>query len=66
MLWQKALALAGLLAGSLEHASAQEFYPPGHFDKVSKFSNLEGFGSVMTSNIPAGKTTFVRFIASEG
>lgn len=42
------------------------FYPEGHFDIVENFGNLEDFSNHMSSSIPAGKTTFVRFIASEG
>jgi hypothetical protein len=40
-------------------------YPDGHFDHVTKLttSNFEGF---IKENTDAGKTTFVRWIASEG
>jgi hypothetical protein len=40
-------------------------YPDGHFDKVHKCtqSNFDGF---VKEQVDAGKTLFVRWIASEG
>jgi len=40
-------------------------YPDGHFDLVSKL-DTENFNDFITSNVDAGKTAFVRFIASSG
>jgi hypothetical protein len=52
-----ALALVGFASGGI--------YPDGHFDHVTKMteSNFEG---VVKDKVDAGKTLFVRWIASEG
>ena len=46
-------------------ALALAIYPENHFDTVTKLgmANIE---SVIQENVDAGKTLFVRFIASEG
>jgi len=47
---------AALLAG---------IYPEGHFDRVTKLTT-SNFESTVTSTVDAGKSLFVRWIASEG
>ncbi len=44
---------------------ALAIYPEGHFDKVTKCTqaNFDGF---IKNGVDAGKTVFVRWIASEG
>ena len=46
-------------------ALLSSIYPDGHFQSVTKLtaSNID---ATIKSNIDAGKTLFVRFIASEG
>jgi len=67
MVVRTVLSLASLLVGCLYLVSAQGgFYQEGHFDIVENFGNLEDFKDHASSSIAAGKTTFVRFIASEG
>jgi hypothetical protein len=51
-----ALAVNFLLAG---------IYPEGHFDRVVKLTT-GNFEETVTSSVDAGKTLFVRWIASEG
>jgi hypothetical protein len=53
------MALVVALAASLA------IYPDGHFDRVKKCTtdNFEGF---VKEEVDAGKTLFVRWIASEG
>jgi len=46
----------GLLAG---------IYPESHFDKVIKLTT-SNFESTVTETVDAGKSLFVRWIASEG
>jgi hypothetical protein len=52
-----ALAIGALLAAGI--------YPDGHFDTVTKLTtdNFDGF---IKEQVDAGKTAFVRWIASEG
>lgn len=52
-----------LAAGLLAISGA--IYPEGHFDRVTKCTtdNFEGF---IKEGVDAGKTVFVRWIASEG
>ena len=50
------VAAVALLAG---------IYPEGHFDKVHKCTE-SGFDDLIKSSVDAGKTLFVRWIASEG
>jgi len=53
-----AVAVAALL-------SLSGIYPDGHFEAVTKLtqSNFDGF---IKEQVDAGKTAFVRWIASEG
>jgi len=50
------VAAVALLAG---------IYPEGHFDKVHKCTE-SGFDDLIKTSVDAGKTLFVRWIASEG
>jgi len=40
-------------------------YPDGHFDRVTKLT-VSTFDDEVKENVDAGKTFFVRWIASEG
>jgi hypothetical protein len=40
-------------------------YPDGHFDTVTKLTT-DNFDDFIKTNVDAGKTTFVRWIASAG
>lgn len=53
-----ALTLVGLAAGGI--------YPDGHFDYVTKVTDESQFEDLVKSEVDAGKTLFVRWIASEG
>jgi hypothetical protein len=44
---------------------AGAIYPEGHFDHVIRM-NTDNFDSVIKENVDAGKTLFVRWIASPG
>lgn len=58
--------LRGLvLALALAMAQAAGIYPDGHFD-LSKKLTVDNFKSTVQAEIDAGKTMFVRWIASEG
>ena len=50
------VAAVALLAG---------IYPEGHFDKVHKCTE-SNFDDLVKTSVDAGKTLFVRWIASEG
>jgi len=54
-----ALALVGLAAGD-------GIYPDGHFDYVTKVTDEGEFEDLIKTEVDAGKTLFVRWIASEG
>jgi len=54
------MALAVLTVGLLG------IYPEGHFDRVTKFTAAEKFEEAVKENVDAGKTLFVRWIASAG
>jgi hypothetical protein len=53
------MALAVLVAGLLA------IYPEDHFDRVTKCT-AGNFESLVQEKVDAGKTLFVRWIASEG
>lgn len=55
----------GLVLSLLAIANASGIYPDGHFSRSTKLT-VENFESSLTSAIDAGKTMFVRWIASEG
>lgn len=44
----------------------QAIYPDGHFEYVTKITNVDHLNQVVDENINAGKTLFVRWIASSG
>ena len=52
-----ALLLTAALLGSI--------YPEGHFDTVTKLTKAN-IDATIKEQVDAGKTLFVRFIASEG
>jgi len=52
-----ALALVGFASGSI--------YPHGHFDYVKKLT-MDNHQDIIKKEVDAGKTLFVRWIASEG
>jgi hypothetical protein len=54
-----------MAAAMLTVALLASIYPDNHFDTVTKLSK-SNIDSTIQSNIDAGKTLFVRFIASEG
>jgi len=56
---------SGMAALIFTTALLASIYPDGHFDYVAKLdkSNVD---ATITESIDAGKTLFVRFIASEG
>jgi len=56
-------ALLLLLLGAL---GARAIYPDGHFDRVTKIRDADQLGSVVDEALAAGRTLFVRWIASEG
>ena len=41
-------------------------YPDGHFDHVTKVTDETMFNALVKEQVDAGKTLFVRWIASEG
>eukprot|EP00406_Dinophysis_acuminata_P083508 CAMPEP_0179248450 /NCGR_PEP_ID=MMETSP0797-20121207/20130_1 /TAXON_ID=47934 /ORGANISM="Dinophysis acuminata, Strain DAEP01" /LENGTH=60 /DNA_ID=CAMNT_0020956099 /DNA_START=82 /DNA_END=264 /DNA_ORIENTATION=- len=54
--------LVGLLAATTAHAG---IYPDGHWDRATELTtgNVDNF---VKENVDAGKTVFIRWIASEG
>lgn len=54
------LALAATIG--LAHGG---IYPEGHFDHVTELTE-DNFENTIKENVDAGKTLFVRWIASEG
>jgi len=56
-------ALVRVLAlGTVAHAG---LYPDGHWDRATELST-ENADSFVKENVDAGKTVFIRWIASEG
>ena len=53
------------MAAVLLTAALLAIYPDGHFDSVTKIGKAN-VDSVIKEHVDAGKTLFVRFIASEG
>ena len=53
------------LAAALSIALLGSIYPEGHFDLVSKCSKGT-FDRFVAEHVDAGRTLFVRWIASEG
>lgn len=54
-----------ILAVSLAICANAGIYPDGHFD-ISHKLTVDSFEDTIQSEIDAGKTMFVRWIASEG
>ena len=54
-----------LVAAALLVAGASAISPEGHFGRVTKLTE-DNFESEIQSSIDAGKTVFVRWIASSG
>jgi len=54
------MALAALTVGILSG-----IYPDSHFDQITKLTEAN-FEDTVKSTVDAGKTLFVRWIASEG
>ena len=57
------LLVLAALAGAVQ---GMDFYPPDHFDYVTKIQDEEHLNSFLESQIAEDKTVFVRWIASEG
>jgi hypothetical protein len=53
------------MAALLAVVSALAIYPDGHFDKVTKCTTAN-FEKFVEEQVDAGKTLFVRWIASAG
>ena len=53
------------LLAALAVASAGGIYPEGHFDRVTKVTTSTA-DEFVTKSVDAGKTVFLRWIASEG
>jgi len=58
-------ALSVLAALSLVASVQGGIYPDGHWDHATKLTT-ENADSFVKENVDAGKTVFVRWIASEG
>ena len=54
-----------MAAALLSFLALGGMYPEGHFDTVTKLT-ADNKDDVIKSTVDAGKTLFVRFIASEG
>jgi len=59
------MAALSVLAITLMGFASAGIYPDGHFDHVTKMT-VANHEEVIKSNVDAGKTLFVRWIASEG
>lgn len=59
------MAALSVLAMTLLGFASAGIYPDGHFDYVTKMT-VANHEEVIKSNVDAGKTLFVRWIASEG
>jgi len=46
-------------------AAGDVFYPDGHWDRVTQLTT-DNFADVVKTTVDAGKTLFVRWIASQG
>jgi len=58
-------ALLLLLAAAAAAAASPVFYPDGHWNRVTQLT-VENFDRVVKESVDAGKTLFVRWIASQG
>ena len=55
----------GAALATMAHHDVQAIYPDNHFDYSTKLTQ-DNFESTIQSEIDAGKTVFVRWIASPG
>jgi len=61
------MALVALTVGVLAALTgAAGIYPDDHWSKSFKMTNADSFQQKVKQEVDAGKTLFVRFIASEG
>jgi len=60
------MAVLTTMAMTLVGLAAAGIYPDGHFDYVTKVSDESQFEDLVKQEVDAGKTLFVRWIASEG
>ena len=58
--WSTTMAALALFAAA---ALASDMYPPGHFQRVSELT-ADTFDGVVKREVDAGRTLFVRWIAS--
>jgi hypothetical protein len=59
------MALVALTTAALLGAGGGDFYAKGHFDVVQKLTE-KNFDGHVKEQVDAGKTLFVRWIASTG
>jgi len=52
--------------GGRNRASSGGIYPTGHWDHATKLTDQGAFNTFIKENVDAGKTVFVRTIASDG
>lgn len=60
-----ALLRSSLALLAITGARSEGIYPSGHFDHVKKLST-DNVNDFVKEGVDAGKTVFVRWIASEG
>jgi len=60
------MAVLTTMAMTLVGLAAAGIYPDGHFDYVTKVTDESQFTDLIKQEVDAGKTLFVRWIASEG
>ena len=61
-----ALLLLGAASLLLSGSSVHAIYPPDHFEYVTEINDADHLSSLVSTTIDAGKTLFVRWIASPG
>ena len=61
-----AVALPTMALVTLTATLLAGIYPDGHFDHVTKVTDETMFNALVKEQVDAGKTLFVRWIASEG
>jgi len=59
------MAALSLLFSVLATGVHAGIYPDGHFDRATEL-NADNVDSFVKDNVDAGKTVFIRWIASEG
>lgn len=58
--------LVGAVVFMAAAANAIDLYPEGHFDRVSKFTDISMMNDFVEKQTQQDKTVFVRMIASSG